>query len=105
MLGCPALAIGSVAARNYRVMEYLEAVGKFEVYRAQDSNTGQSVLVKRLTNFTSDGDDLARFVREIRTCCIIDSPYVAKTLAVELEAQALCIVVECPSGETIHPVD
>jgi len=104
MLGCPALAIGSVAARNYRVMEYLEAVGKFEVYRAQDSNTGQSVLVKRLTNFTSDGDDLARFVREIRTCCIIDSPYVAKTLAVELEAQALCIVVECPSGETLRDI-
>ena len=104
MLGCPALAIGSVAARNYRVMEYLEAVGKFEIYRAQDCNAGQSVLVKRLTNYTSDGDDLARFVREIRTCCIIDSPYVAKTLAVEQEAQALCIVVEYPSGETLRDI-
>ncbi len=103
MLGCPALAIGSVAARSYRVMEYLETVGKFEIYRAQDSS-GQRVRLKWLTNFGSDGDDLARYVREIRTCCIIDSPHVNKTIAVEQEAESLCIVTEYPSGESLRDI-
>jgi serine/threonine protein kinase len=85
-------------------MEYLETTGKFEIYRAEDSSTGQRVLLKRLTNFGSDGDDHARFVRELRTCCIIDSQFVVKTIAVEQEAQALSIIMEYPSGESLRDI-
>jgi hypothetical protein len=101
MGGCPSLANGTIAARKYRVLDYLRHEGPFEVYRVQDVGTGQSVLLKYLASCEQDSDIVARSMPEIRMCCIIDSPYVARTFAVEHEAQTLCVVMEQPPGEPL----
>ena len=102
MLGRPAFDNGSVAVRNYRVSEFLGEEGSLEVYRAEDTNTGQQVLLKRLASYDPNNGDLSRFIREIRTCCIIDNPYVTKTIAVEIDASALTVVMEYPPGKKLR---
>ncbi len=101
MGGYPSLANGTIAVRKYRVVDYLCHEGPFEVYRAQDVGTGQRVLLKYLASCEQDSDIVARFMPEIRMCCIIDSPNVARTFAVEHEAQTLCVVMEQPPGEPL----
>lgn len=98
MLVRPAFDNGSIAARKYRVTEFLGEEGSLEIYRAEDPGTGQQVLLKHLASCDPDNEELARFIREVRTCCIIDSPHVTRTIAVEIEAPALTVVTEVPPG-------
>ena len=62
---------------NYRIVEYINAGGMAEVYKAQDSKLSRPVALKFLSReMTRDKNFVRRFVREAQAASALDHPNV-----------------------------
>jgi serine/threonine protein kinase len=64
---------------HYEVTSHLGSGGMGEVYEAKDTKLGRGVAIKLLpAAFASDGERLARFVREAQVLASLNHPNIAQ---------------------------
>jgi Tol biopolymer transport system component len=73
-----------------------------EVYRARDTKLGREVAIKVLpSDFTTDGERMARFDREARLLASMNHPHVASIYGLEESGETKSLVMELAPGGTI----
>ena len=86
----------------YEVLEFLDAGGMGEVYRARDTALGRDVALKVLPEiFALDRDRLTRFTREAHVLAALNHPHIAAIYGLEESQGVRALVLELVEGPTL----
>lgn len=87
---------------HYEVTDLLGKGGMGEVYRARDTKLGREVAIKVLpSEFSQDGERLARLEREARMLAALNHPNIAAIYGLEEHEGTRFLVLELVEGETL----
>lgn len=89
----------------YEIIEWLDAGGMGEVYRARDAQVGRDVAIKILpSRFSTDPDRLRRFEQEVRSAGSLNHPNLLTIYFADVHAGSPYLVSELLQGETLRKV-
>ena len=87
----------------YQIVEWLDAGGMGEVYRARDPQVGRDVAIKiLLAQFSTDPDRLRRFEQEVRSAGSLNHPNLLTIYYADVHAGCPYLVSELLEGETLR---
>jgi hypothetical protein len=87
----------------YEIVEFIDAGGMGDVYRARDPRLGRDVAIKVLpVAFSADADRLRRFEQEARAAAALNHPNILAVYDIGTQSDAPFIVSELLEGETLR---
>ncbi|HPU44099.1 MAG TPA: CHASE2 domain-containing protein [Dictyoglomaceae bacterium] len=96
---------GMVIKKRYKILKKLGSGGMATVYLALDLPTKKEVAIKILhPQYSEDKEIIARFIREIETCKILDHSNIVKVLDHGKEEDYLFMVMEYVSGKDLKKI-
>jgi serine/threonine protein kinase len=99
----PRFAPGEVVGGRFEVVRYIAAGGTGEVYEVQDRETGGRVALKALhPELSEDGDDLARFRREVEDVRRLEHPGICRTFELGEHEGVPFLTMELLDGESLE---
>lgn len=87
----------------YEILSFIGAGGMGEVYRARDPRLGREVAIKFLPpEFITNAERLRRFEQEARAAGMLSHPNILTVFDIGKENEAIYVVSELLSGETLR---